>query len=60
MRAKARAQIIEFYEKNKRGDPAFKSLTTMKSHLRATVGEVYWRKAHDYLEHFLKRHPHRG
>ena len=61
MHAKAKAQIKECYEKNKRGDPAFKSLTTsMKARLRATVGEVYWRKAHDYLEHFLKQKQNSG
>jgi hypothetical protein len=25
----------------------------MEARLRATVGEMYWKKAHDYLEHFL-------
>lgn len=54
----AKTQIKECYEKNKAGDPAFRSLTTsMNTRLRATVGDVYWRKAQDYLEHFL-RHKH--
>ena len=56
MHATAKAQIKECYEKNKSGDPQFSSLTTsMKARLRATVGESYWKKAHDYLDHFLRR-----
>ena len=56
MHANAKSQIKECYEKNKAGDPEFRSLTTsMKARLRATVGETYWKKAHDYLDHFLKQ-----
>lgn len=56
MHAKAKAQIKECYEKNKNGDPQFKSLTkSMKSRLRSTVGEIYWKKAQDYLQHFFKQ-----
>lgn len=56
MHAKAKQEIKECYEKNKRGDAAYKSLTqSMKSRLRATVGETYWKKAHDYLDHFFKQ-----
>lgn len=56
MHAAAKAQIKECYEKNKSGDPQFKSLTiSMKARLRSTVGELYWKKAHDYLDHFLKQ-----
>lgn len=56
MHQKAKAQIKECYEKNKLGDPMFKSLTqSMKARLRATVGELYWKKAHDYLEHFFRQ-----
>jgi hypothetical protein len=51
MHQRAKAQIKDCYEKNKSGDPAFKSLTqSMEARLRATVGEMYWKKAHDYLE----------
>eukprot|EP00956_Cyclotella_meneghiniana_P012337 scaffold17533_cov53-Cyclotella_meneghiniana.AAC.2 len=56
MHQKAKAQIKECYEKNKIGDPAFKSLTqSMRARLRATVGETYWKKAHDYLDHFFRQ-----
>mmetsp|Transcript_33034 Transcript_33034/g.78904 ORF Transcript_33034/g.78904 Transcript_33034/m.78904 type:complete len:873 (+) Transcript_33034:340-2958(+) len=56
MHTRAKAQIKECYEKNKQGDPNFKSLTTsMKARLKQTVGDVYWKKAHDYLDHFLKQ-----
>jgi len=56
MHVKAKATIKECYEKNKSGDPAFRSLTnSMYTRLRQTVGEVYWKKAQDYLDHFLKQ-----
>jgi hypothetical protein len=56
MHAAAKAQIKECYKKNKSGDPLFCSLTTsMKTRLRSTVGELHWKKAHNYLEHFLKQ-----
>ena len=56
MHTRAKAQIKECYEKNKQGDPNFKSLTTsMKARLKQTVGDAYWKKAHDYLDHFLKQ-----
>eukprot|EP00804_Cyclotella_cryptica_P014819 CCRYP_015024-RG/>CCRYP_015024-RG protein AED:0.06 eAED:0.32 QI:197/0.66/0.5/1/0.66/0.5/4/0/1300 len=51
---KAKAQIKECYEKNKSGDPNFASLTKiMNARLHATVGEMYWKKATYYLEHFF-------
>ena len=44
MHTRAKAQIKECYEKNKQGDPNFKSLTTsMKARLKQTVGDVYWK-----------------
>ena len=58
MHVKAKAQIKECYEKNKTGDPNFRSLTTsMKARLRQTVGETYWKKAHDCLDRFLTSAP---
>ena len=54
MHIKAKATIKECYEKKKSGDPAFRSLTSsMKMRLRQLVGEAYWKKANDYLDHFL-------
>ena len=56
MHAKAKSVIKECYEKNKAGDPEYQCLTTsMKARLQATVGEVYWKKAQDYLDHFLRQ-----
>jgi hypothetical protein len=56
MHKKARAEIKQCYDRNKAGDPMFKSLThSMKARLRATVGDVYWKKAHGYLNHFLRQ-----
>ena len=44
MHTRAKAQIKECYEKNKQGDPNFKSLTTsLKARLKPTVGDVYWK-----------------
>ena len=44
MHTRAKAQIKECYEKNKEGDPNFKSLTTsLKARLKQTVGDVYWK-----------------
>ena len=61
MHIRAKAEIKECYEKNKNGDPQFKSLTqSMKARLRATVGESYWKKAHDYLEHFFRQKTQKG
>jgi len=56
MHARAKQVIKECYERNKAGDAAYKSLTqSMKTRLRASVGETYWKKAHDYLAHFFKQ-----
>lgn len=56
MHARAKAEIKDCYERNKNGDPAYKSLTqSMKARLKVTVGDEYWRKAHSYLEHFFKQ-----
>ena len=47
LRARAKQVIKECYERYKGGDVAYKPLThIMKSQLRATVGETYWKKAH--------------
>ena len=50
MHTRAKAQIKECYEKNKQGDPNFKSLTTsLKARLKQTVCDVYWKvSAHNY------------
>ena len=54
MHRTAKAAIKECYEKNKSGDPQYQSFyTSMKARLHATVGETHWKKAHDYLYHFL-------
>ncbi|KAL7465634.1 hypothetical protein ACHAXS_005941 [Conticribra weissflogii] len=56
LHAKAKKEVRECYEKNKAGDPNFASLTSsMKSRLRAVVGESYWKKAESFLHHFIAR-----
>mmetsp|Transcript_33755 Transcript_33755/g.48876 ORF Transcript_33755/g.48876 Transcript_33755/m.48876 type:complete len:704 (-) Transcript_33755:316-2427(-) len=55
LHARAKIVIKDCAEKNKAKDPAYKSLTTaMQKRLRECVGEIYWKKADDYLKHFLK------
>jgi len=55
MHTKAKAVIKECYEKNKAGDPNYPLPTSMKTRLRETVGERYWKKAEQYLNQFLKQ-----
>ena len=56
MHSRAKVVIKECAERNKNGDPQYASLTTsMQTRLRNEVGEVYWKKAEDYLNHFLKQ-----
>ena len=48
--------IRDCAKKNKLGDPKYASLSaSMQIHLKALVGEVYWKKAEDYLCQFLKQ-----
>ena len=55
LHTQAKLVIKDCAEKNKAKDPAYKSLTTaMQRRLRECVGEAYWKKADDYLKHFLK------
>lgn len=54
--AQAKSEIKKCYERNKAGDPEYASLTkSMKARLKVTVGDEYWRKAQNYLEHFWKQ-----
>ena len=53
---RAKSVIRECAEKNKSKDPQYLSLTkSMQVRLRATVGPDYWRKAEEYLNHFLAK-----
>ena len=55
MHARAKDEIKHCAEMNKKGDPSYASLTaSMSTRLRKVVGETYWRKAEDYLNHFVK------
>jgi len=55
MHTKAKAVIKECYERNLARDPNYPSLVhSMKTRLRETVGEQYWKKAEDYLNYFLR------
>lgn len=55
MHQQAKQVIKVCAERNKQGDPKFASLTSsMREQLRQVVGEQYWKKAEDYLKHFLQ------
>ena len=55
LHSRAKLVIKECAERNKAKDPNYKSLTAaMQTRLRDCVGEFYWKKADDYLNHFLK------
>ena len=52
---RAKLVIKTCAERNKAKDPEYKSLTAaMQTKLRECVGEVYWKKADEYLKHFLR------
>jgi len=54
MHARAKEVIRDCAKKNKEGNPAYSSLSTsMQSHLKNLVGEIYWKKAEDYLRQYL-------
>ena len=54
MHEKAKQVIKDCAKKNKEGVEGYSSLSvSMQSHLRATVGEGYWKKAEDYLCQYL-------
>jgi len=53
MHARAKEVIRECAEKNKKKEQGYESVTaSMKTRLRTTVGEQYWKRADSYLTHF--------
>jgi hypothetical protein len=56
MHAQAKLIIKDCAERNKRQEPGYESVTaSMKKRLKEKVGEHYWKKANDYLTHFLEQ-----
>ena len=56
MHTRARHVIRECAEKSKKKEQGYESVTaSMKTRLRATVGEQYWKRAEDYLTHFQQK-----
>lgn len=54
MHARAKEVIRDCARKNKEGDPSYASLSaSMQSHLKTLVGDLYWKKAQDYLRQYL-------
>eukprot|EP00536_Pseudo-nitzschia_multiseries_P012532 jgi/Psemu1/326876/estExt_fgenesh1_pg.C_4840003 len=52
----AKKIIKDCAERNKRKEPGYESVTiSMKRRLKELVGEHYWKKATDYLIHFLEQ-----
>jgi len=64
MHAQAKNIIKDCAERNKRQEPGYESVTiSMKRRLKELVGDHYWRKANDYLVHFIeqkRRHAQTG
>lgn len=56
MHSRAKHVIRECAEKNKKKELGFESVTaSMKTRLRSTVGEQYWKRAESYLTHFQQK-----
>ena len=54
MHARAKEVIRDCAKKNKEGNPAYSCLiASVQSHLKQLVGEIYWKKAEDYLRQYL-------
>jgi Cobalamin biosynthesis protein CobN and related Mg-chelatases len=54
MHTRAKEVIRDCARKNKEGNPAYSSLSaSMQSHLKNLVGDLYWKKAQDYLRQYL-------
>ena len=56
MHSQAKSIIKDCAERNKRQEPGYESVTiSMKRRLKELVGEHYWKKANDYLVHFIEQ-----
>lgn len=55
LHSKVKAIIKDCADRNRRKEVGFESVTAaMRIQLRKVVSDVYWKKAEDYLKHFLK------
>ena len=56
MHAQAKNIIKDCADRNKRQEPGYESVTlSMRRRLKELVGDHYWKKAHDYLVHFMEQ-----
>ena len=56
MHHQAKIIIKDCAERNKRQEPGYESVTeSMKRRLKELVGDHYWKKANDYLIHFIEQ-----
>lgn len=52
----AKSIVLDCTHRNRLGDPAYQPLMeAVDQRLRRHVGEVYWRRAHLYLQHYMKQ-----
>ena len=56
LRDVAKAIVSDCTRRNRLGDPSYVPLMdAIDRRLRGHVGEVHWRRAHMYMQHFMKR-----
>ena len=56
MHQQAKVVIKDCAERNKQQEPGYESVTeSMKRRLKELVGDHYWKKANDYLIHFIEQ-----
>ena len=56
IRDEAKAIVSDCTRRNRLGDPLYASLMdSIDSRLRGHVGEMHWRRAHMYMQHYAKR-----
>lgn len=54
LRNVAKAIVLDCIQRNRLGDPAYHPLMdALDERLRRHVGEIYWRRAHLYLQHYM-------
>ncbi|KAG7346482.1 hypothetical protein IV203_005550 [Nitzschia inconspicua] len=56
LREVAKAIVLDCTRRNRLGDPAYRPLmNAVDQRLRRHVGETHWRRAHLYLQHYMKQ-----
>ena len=56
IKERAKAVVSDCTRRNRLGDPDYMPLMdAVDRRLRGQVGEVHWRRAHMYMQHYMKR-----